>query len=180
VARRLLPRLKPAPLAPTPAPAPEVEDAPPSSDEAPDVSGAALPTGVVMDSAAGAVVGGVVGGLMRGVLASGVPPPPSPLTPEEREEWMERYMETLIRGRFMHVRYPHLAAAAGITGQVLLRVSINSRGRLLKLELLGRCPHPVLCDAATQTVRDAAPFPPPPPELGNPFLLELPFRYHLH
>jgi hypothetical protein len=38
----------------------------------------------------------------------------------------------------------------------------------------------VLCDAAKQTVLDAAPFPPPPLELGDPFILELPFRYHLH
>jgi protein TonB len=128
----------------------------------------------------GAAVGGVVGGILRGVLASGISAPPPTLTPEEREALVERYMEMVIRDRFMRVRYPHLAAAAGIQGEVLLRITLNSQGRLLKLELLGRCPHPVLCDSAQETVRNAGPFPPPPPELGNPCLLELPFRYHLH
>ena len=90
-------------------------------------------------------------------------------------------MKALIRDRFERVRYPHLAAAAGITGsQVLMRVSISAQGRLLKLELIGRCPHPVLCDSAEETVRGPEPFPPPPPELGSPCLLELPFRYRLH
>ncbi|MBN1204909.1 MAG: TonB family protein [Myxococcaceae bacterium] len=186
VAREVPPRLKPAPQ-PTRAPEsptpsediPEVDDAPSAPRDASEAAGGAVPSGVALDSVAGAAVGEVVGGLMRGVLASGAPAPP-PLTPEEREAWVKRYMETLIRGRFMHVRYPHQAAAAGIAGQVVLRVSISSQGRLLKLELLGRCPHPVLCDAAQETVRNAEPFPPPPPELGNPFLLELPFRYHLY
>jgi protein TonB len=192
VARKVLPRLKPVPL-PTRAPEAEespppsediseVDDAPPSpsdtSDDTSEAEGGTASTDVALDSVDGAVVGGMVGGLLSGVLPSGVAAPAS-LTPEEREEWVERYMETIIRDRFGRVRYPHLAAAAGITGQVTLLVSISSQGRLLKLELLGRCPHPVLCDAAQEAVRNAEPFPPPPPELGNPCLLELPFRYRL-
>jgi periplasmic protein TonB len=192
VTRRVVSRQVPARLTPPPTRAPEVEEAPPPSklpevDDAssspPDTSEAAggvVPAGVELDSVAGASVGEVVGGLMSGVLAIGVPAPPPSLTPEEREAWVERYMETLIRNRFMYVRYPHQAAAAGISGLVTLRVSISAQGRLLKLELIGRCPHPVLCDAAQEAVRNAEPFPPPPPELGNPFLLELPFRYHVH
>jgi protein TonB len=189
VARKALPRLQPAPL-PTRAPAveeppppsediPEADDVPSSPRDTSEAAGGAIPTGIALDSVEGAAVGEVVGGLLRGVLTRGVPAPP-PLTPEEREAWVERYLETLISDRFRRVRYPHLAAAAGITGEVVLRVSISPRGRLLKLELLGRCPHPVLCDAAQETVRNAEPFPPPPPELGNPCLLELPFRYRLH
>ncbi|WP_224250156.1 TonB family protein [Hyalangium gracile] len=188
VARKALPQPKPPPTpAPEPTPpsppaeqVPAVADAAWSSHDTSEATGGAVPPDVALDGVAEAAVAGVMGGLLRGVLASGVPPPPPPLSPEEREEWVVRYMETLIRSRFMHVRYPHLASAAGITGEVLLRVSISAQGRLLKLELLGRCPHPVLCDAAQETVRNAEPFPPPPPELGTPFLLELPFRYHLN
>jgi protein TonB len=189
VARKVLPRLKPAPPLTR---APEVKDSPPPSEDIPEVDhapssphdtseaeGGAIPTDVVLDSVEGMVVGEGVGGVPGGALPIGVPAPP-PLTPEEREAWVERYMRALIDDRFTRVRYPHLAAAAGITGEVLLRVSISSQGRLLKLELLGRCPHPVLCDSAQETVRNAEPFPPPPPELGNPCLLELPFRYRLH
>lgn len=92
---------------------------------------------------------------------------------------VEQYAEMLISARFKRVRYPHQAAAAGIQGEVLLRVSMSAQGRLLGMELIGRCPHPVLCDSSMELVRKAAPFPPPPPELGNPFILELPFRYRL-
>jgi protein TonB len=119
-----------------------------------------------------------VGGVLGGVLSSGAPTPQL-LTAEEREALMEAYLEKLIDDRFERVRYPHLASAAGIQGEVLLRATISSRGRLLELKLLGRCPHPVLCDSAQETVRNAEPFPPPPPELGNPCILELPFRYRL-
>ena len=120
------------------------------------------------------------GSILGGVLSSIMPPPPPPLTPEEREAWIERYVETIIRARFMRVRYPHQAAAAGLKGEVMLRVSISPQGRLLELEQIGRCPHPVLCEAALKTMRNAEPFPPPPPELGNPCVFELPFRYHLY
>jgi len=187
-APRVVPRLKPAP---PPVRAPEMEEAPPSSKDIPPVDdaplspggtseaeGGAVATGAALDSVEGAVVGGGEGGVLGGALSSGVPGPP-PLTPEEREEWMERYMKKLIRDRFERVRYPHLASAAGIQGEVLMRVTISPQGRLLKLELLGRCPHPVLCDSAQETVRNAEPFPPPPPELGSPCLLELPFRYRI-
>ncbi len=173
-ARKVFLRPKPAPR---PTRAPEVEESPPPHTS--EAAGGAGSPDIALDSMEGISMGEVVGELMRGVLATGVSVPP-PLTPEAREAWMERYVETLIRARFMHVRYPHLAAAAGISGQVVLRMTISAEGRLLKLELLGHCPHPVLCDAALETARDAEPFPPPPPELGNPFLLDLPFRYHLY
>jgi protein TonB len=188
LARKVLPRPKPAPL---PALPPEIRESPPPSEDIPQVDdaplsygdpaeaeGGAVATGVALDSMEGAVVGGGEGGVLGGVLPGGVPGPP-PLTPEEREERMERYMKALIRERFERVRYPHLASAAGIQGEVLMRVSISAQGQLLKLELLGRCPHPVLCDSAQETVRNAEPFPPPPPELGSPCLLELPFRYRI-
>jgi protein TonB len=189
VARKVPSLLKPAPLAapapkvaelpPPPEETPEVDDTPSASSAAPEAGGGAALTGVALDPGQGMAVGEGSGGVLGGVLSSGPPASPS-LTPEERDAWVERYMKALIRERFERVRYPHLAAAAGITGEVLMRVSINAQGRLLKLELLGRCPHPVLCDSAQETVRNAEPFPPPPPELGSPCVLELPFRYRLH
>lgn len=188
-ARKVLPLLKPPPLPtrapevekplPPPEKLPEAAAAPSSPGDTSEAEGGATLTGVELDSVHEVPVSEGMGGVPGGGLSGGGAVPP-PLTAEEREEWAERYMETLIHDRFEHVRYPHLASAAGIQGEVMLRVSISSQGRLLSMELLGRCPHPVLCDSAQETVRNAEPFPPPPPELGNPCLLELPFRYHLH
>jgi protein TonB len=189
VARNARFRLKPAPqpeqppeVEASPPPSvdtPAVDDAPSPPDNSSESEGGAVSTGDPLASVEGGVVGGVMGGVLGGVLSSGIPLPPS-LTPEEREAMVERYAEMLIGARFKRVRYPHQAAGAGIQGEVLLRVSINSQGRLLEVEQIGRCPHPVLCDSALELVRKANPFPPPPPELGNPFTLELPFRYRLH
>jgi protein TonB len=85
----------------------------------------------------------------------------------------------MFRDRFENVRYPHQAAMAGIEGKLVVRISVGARGQLLGLEVAGYCPHYVLCDAAIQAVRDAAPFPAPPPELGGRVTVELPFNYHL-
>ena len=188
-ARRELLRLKPAP---PPTPAPKAEEPLPPPESIPEAGGApsphgtaeaeggAISTGAMMDSVEGAAAGEEGVGVLGGVLFSIVPPPPPPLTPEEREVWIERYVETIIRARFLRVRYPHQAAAAGIKGEVLLRVSISPQGQLLELEQIGRCPHPVLCEAALKTMRNAEPLPPPPPELGSPCVFELPFRYRLY
>ena len=132
----------------------------------------------------GGVAGGVVGGLVQGVLGATnpglvlAPPPPRP-TEEQLTTWREQYFETMFRDRFENVRYPHQAAMAGIQGRLVVRISVGARGQLLGLEIAGRCPHSVLCDAAMQAVRDAAPFPAPPPELGGRVTVELPFNYHL-
>jgi protein TonB len=189
VARKKTLRLQPAPLPtrapeaeeppPLPEAVPEADDAPSSPLDTSEAEGGAISANVAEESVEGAAAGGVLGGILGGVLSNGIPPPPA-LTPEEREAMVERYAEMLIRARFRRMRYPHQAAAAGIKGEVLLRVSISAQGRVLELEQIGRCPHPLLCDSALEAVRKAEPFPPPPPELGNPFILELPFRYRLH
>jgi len=139
------------------------------------------------DAAPGATPGGeangIIGGMVRGVLAASsagmlpvAPPPPSAT---ERAAWEEEYFEAMFRDRFEDVRYPHQAAAAGIEGQFSVRISVDARGRLVALSVVGTCPHHVLCDAALAAVREAAPFPPPPAALGTPVTVELPFNYHL-
>ncbi|MCP3136285.1 TonB family protein [Pyxidicoccus xibeiensis] len=191
VARRARPFPKPT-LAPRPLPAAlepatlpseaelEAEQAPPGT------AGGALASDSegVAGGLAGGITGGVVGGVVQQVLgASNVglllaPPPPRP-TEEQLTTWREHYFETMFRDRFENVRYPHQAAMAGIEGKLVIQISVGSRGQLLGLKVHGYCPHYVLCDAALQAVRDAAPFPPPPPELGGRVTVELPFNFFL-
>jgi protein TonB len=183
VTRRPRPFPKPtlAQALPTPveSPTPPVE-APPDMPELPGTDAAIGGSGGMP----GGVAGGVVGGLVQGVLGVSnpgllrVPPPPRP-TEDQLTAWREEYFETMFRDRFENVRYPHQAAMAGIEGKLVVRISVGARGQVLGLEVLGYCPHYVLCDAAMQAVREAAPFPPPPPELGGRVTVELPFNYHL-
>ncbi|MFP2907089.1 TonB family protein [Pyxidicoccus sp. 3LFB2] len=175
------PTLPQSPPTPVESPTPPVEE-PPSLPDTAQTAGtdvvASGPAGVL-----GGVAGGVVGGLVRGVLGSSNPgllaAPPPRHSPEQLSTWREAYFETMFRDRFENVRYPHQAAMAGIEGKLVVRISVGARGQILGLEVLGYCPHYVLCDAAMKAVRDAAPFPPPPPELGGRVTVELPFNYHL-
>ncbi len=170
---------------PTPveSPTPPVEEPPSPPPDTRQPPGTDLVTGGP-PGLAGGIAGGVVGGLVQGVLGASnpglllVPPPPRP-SQEQLSAWREEYFETMFRDRFENVRYPHQAAMAGIEGKLVVRISVGARGQVLGLEVLGYCPHYVLCDAAMQAVRDAAPFPPPPPELGGRVTVELPFNYHL-
>ncbi|QSQ20755.1 TonB family protein [Pyxidicoccus parkwayensis] len=186
MARRARPFPKPTLPQPTPRPpeeaTPPVEEAPPPPDAA-EESGTDVAASAPAGGVPGGVAGGVVGGLVRGVLGANNPglvltTPPRP-TEEQLKSWREQYFETMFRDRFENVRYPHQAAMAGIQGRLVVRISVGTRGQILALSVLGNCPHYVLCDAAMQAVRDAAPFPPPPPELGARVTVELPFNYHL-
>ncbi|MCY1017422.1 TonB family protein [Pyxidicoccus sp. MSG2] len=186
VARR--PRPFPKPTLPTPGPAPVASPTPPAEEAPPPTPDTADKGGTDVAAAApagmpGGIAGGVVGGLVRGVLGASNPglvlsPPPRP-TEQQLATWREQYFETMFRDRFENVRYPHQAAMAGIQGRLVVRISVGARGQILDLGVLGYCPHYVLCDAAMKAVRDAAPFPPPPPELGGRVTVELPFNYHL-
>ncbi|MCP3098227.1 energy transducer TonB, partial [Myxococcus sp. K15C18031901] len=180
---------------PPASPRPPSPAAPETGPEAPATPGAETtvassvaaaaesPTDAVPGATPGGLANGIIGGMVRGVLAASsagmlpvAPPPPSAT---ERAAWEEEYFETMFRDRFENVRYPHQAAVAGIEGRFAVRISVDARGRLLALAVVGTCPHYVLCDAAMQAVREAAPFPPPPAALGAPVTVELPFNYHL-
>jgi protein TonB len=187
VARRARPIPKPALPQPLPTPVesttPPVEEAPPPTPDSVEEAGTDVAASAPAGGVPGGIAGGVVGGLVRGVLGASNPglvlaPPPRP-TEQQLATWREQYFETMFRDRFENVRYPHQAAMAGIQGKLVVRISVGARGQILGLGVLGNCPHFVLCDAAMQAVRDAAPFPPPPPELGGRVTVELPFNYHL-
>ncbi|MFP2927548.1 energy transducer TonB [Pyxidicoccus sp. 3LG] len=185
LARRARPLPKPTlsrpMLAPTEPERRPAEELPPEAEveSPPDLADGAAAGGVV-----GGIAGGVVGGVVQQVLGASntglllAPPPPRP-TEAQLTTWREHYFETMFRDRFENVRYPHQAAMAGIEGKLVVQISVDARGRLLGLKVLGYCPHYVLCDAAMQAVRDAAPFPPPPPELGGRVTVELPFNFYL-
>lgn len=186
VARRPRPLAIPRQPLPTPVepPTPPAEETPPPSPDTSEEAGTDVAASALAGGVPGGIAGGVVGGLVQGVLGASnpglvlAPPPPRP-TVAQLNAWREQYFETMFRDRFENVRYPHQAAMAGIQGKLVVRIAVGSRGQILDLGVLGKCPHFVLCDAAMQAVRDAAPFPPPPPELGGRVTVELPFNYHL-
>ncbi|WP_426756634.1 TonB family protein [Myxococcus sp. Y35] len=134
-------------------------------------------------SGPGSLAGRAVAGVMQrslgpgaaGLLLEAPPPPP----PDTRAADERRYFEQMFRDRFEDLPYPQEARMAGIEGQLMLRITVGVQGQLVALSVRGPCPHPILCEAAQDAVRQAAPFPPPPPSLGGNITVELPFNYHL-
>jgi len=124
--------------------------------------------------------GGATGSAADGPLVGLAAPPPPPLSPEQRRAYLERYLQEIFRSRIAaRFHYPEQAERLGIEGLVVLRVTILPSGALLLAKVAGECPHRILCEAAERTVRQAAPFPPPPAELGGAIAVAVPLQYRL-
>jgi protein TonB len=102
-----------------------------------------------------------------------------PLSSAERRALLDRYLKLIDPRIRQHFRYPRQAEALELEGDVRIVLAVDSRGQLLRAHTAGTCPHLLLCEDATRTVRAAVPFPRPPPELGGVVELELPLTYRL-
>jgi protein TonB len=169
---------KPRPVKPTPVrkPAPVIAQpvAPEPAPAPPPEAAAGVDDGVEGGKTEG-TKGGVVGGVKD------APPSPIPgISEGARQALLDRYLSEIFRSRIAaKFRYPPDAERMGIEGTVLVRVSIDKSGRLLGVGLAGGCPHELLCEAAQRTIRDAAPFPVPPGELGASIQVDVPLVYQL-
>lgn len=69
--------------------------------------------------------------------------------------------------------YPHELIEAGITGRVIMAISLDADGQIVGIRIIGGSNHSALRDAARSLVRDAAPYPAVPPEVlqGNDELI---------
>lgn len=124
--------------------------------------------------------GGTASGSFGAGLAHGAGEPPPPISPERRQVVLASYLQELFRSRIAaHFQYPEEAERLGMEGLVVVRASVLPTGALWSARVLGDCPHRILCAAAERTVRAAAPFPPPPAELGGAISIDVPLNYRL-
>jgi periplasmic protein TonB len=124
-------------------------------------------------------------GMGQGVRSSDEPavgsaPPPPAISPERRQVLLTSYLQEIFRSRIAaHFQYPEEAERLGLEGLVVVRASVLPTGALWSARTLGDCPQRILCGAAERTVRAAAPFPPPPAELGGAISIDVPLSYRL-
>ncbi|RZU99209.1 energy transducer TonB [Spiribacter vilamensis] len=69
--------------------------------------------------------------------------------------------------------YPRELIEAGITGRVVVAITLTADGEVVDTRILGGSDHPALQDAARSLVQSAAPYPAVPPEVlqGNDELI---------
>jgi protein TonB len=128
--------------------------------------------------------GGTDNGSTSGVVGGeGGAPKPAPaqeMSPERRRSLLEKYLQEILRGRIAgRFRYPPEAEWLGLQGLVTVHIAVDSQGRLISVGIRGSCPHQILCDHARKTLRECAPFPPPPPELVGTIGVDVPLSYDL-
>lgn len=97
------------------------------------------------------------------------PPDPAPVPPLTdvqalRDDYLRRFHARIEREK----QYPPQARRMRREGRVELLIGIDSAGALIQLDVLRSSGHLALDQAALEAVRQAAPFPPPPPEAFDP------------
>ena len=83
------------------------------------------------------------------------------------DDVLQRFAEAVRRKIESKKRYPMAAQKVGIEGRTGVRMTILKDGRLEKVEIVKPSGYEILDRAALQSVRDAAPFPPIPKEMGR-------------
>jgi periplasmic protein TonB len=182
---RALPPPRPTLVEPELKPLPKPEPVSATAEPAlPDAGAGAVTPEPAGESAGsegpGAPGGSADGAGARGVLSGGVGAPPPAVSPERRKVVLDRYLQEIFRSRIAaKFHYPEEAERLGMEGLVVVRVAVTATGALWDARIISDCSQRLLCAAAERTVRDAAPFPPPPAELGGAISVDVPLQYRL-
>ncbi len=130
------------------------------------------------------------------VMASSAPPqspphPPGPSQPQDSapvaaplsaapapKDSLDGYLSHVSLRIKSRLVYPRLSLARGEQGIIQIRALVDAHGMVADISVVGTGPA-LLCQAAEQAVRDSAPFPPPPPDLGERVALIIPVRFDL-
>lgn len=103
------------------------------------------------------------------------PPPPSGGS-KAKAEWEDLLLGHLAKFR----RYPRQAESARQQGTVLVDITLNRSGKLLKAAIRQGSGYPLLDAEALATVRRASPLPAPTDEVpGDPVTAEIPVQFSL-
>lgn len=145
------------------------------SPVAPHLSVPSIPTPLVETSA-----------LKNAITVPPAPPPvsnaqPGPLTPPSpAAPPPSDYLARLMTHLEAHKDYPRPAQEAHIQGVVQVRFTMDRQGRVLSFAIQKSSGVPLLDRGAQNTVMEAAPLPPMPPDFpGATLTLTLPIDFHI-
>lgn len=176
------PRVKqpePPPPKPLPRVAPRVQNRPPSTTRPSPTPSAAQEKPVAFNGPSVATAGEAIGN--SGPVAAPAGGGRLPLGKEEvppASVDLGPYMRTVWQRIERQKRYPSLARARQVEGDVTLRFLLSPQGSINALKVLHSSGAEDLDQAALQAVRTAAPFPPPPGATDD-FWMEVTVKFEL-
>jgi protein TonB len=88
-----------------------------------------------------------------------------PAAPGERVTNGDPYFNALADKMRRHFSYPEVARPLGLKGIAVFVARIDRSGRLLSLDMIRSAGAEMLDAAGAKTIRDTAPFPPPPADI---------------
>jgi protein TonB len=119
------------------------------------------------------VVGGIVGGIVGGVVAP--PPPPPPLAPQGPVRIGGQITTPALLHR-VEPEYPDIAAAAHLTGLVILEAVVDTTGCVESVKVL-RSRHPLLDREAVAALKQWRYTPLVLNGIPTPFVLTVTFNF---
>ncbi len=103
-------------------------------------------------------------------------------TPEEieQETLYKTYRSNILKLTYLNTQYPKKAMDLKQQGMVILKITINSRGKVVNIDEQQTTEYSLLNKAAMRAVKKSSPFPEPPKGLdGKRFEFTLPFKFQI-
>ena len=129
----------------------------------------------------GGIAGGVVGGIVGGITQAPPPPPPPPPAPTPEPRAPVRVGGQVTAPALAHrvePIYPNLAAAAKVTGIVILEAVVDHTGCVESVKVLRG--HPLLNGAATEALMQWKYVPLVLNGIPTPFVLTVTFNFSVN
>lgn len=100
---------------------------------------------------------------------------------EELKILRETYQSMLVQRIYNQLDYPARAMTQGQEGDVMVRARIDRDGQLIRVKVEHSSAYPMLNAAATQAIKEASPFPPPPDHIASneTFDFRVPVKFRL-
>ncbi len=100
---------------------------------------------------------------------------------EELKILRETYQSMLVQRIYNQLDYPARAMTQGQEGDVMVRARIDRDGQLVRVKVERSSAYPMLNAAATQAIKEASPFPPPPDHIASneSFDFRVPVKFRL-
>ena len=148
------------------------------SEIRPELPGASAPVGVP-GGVEGGVEGGVLGGIVGGIVGNVAPPPPPPPPPPPAVRTPVRTGGQIKTPALLHrvePVYPDFAAAAHLTGLVILEAVVDGEGCVESVKVL-RSGHPLLDREAVAALKQWRYSPLVLNGIPTPFVLTVTFNF---